>query len=249
MVNRVALAILDVQMPEIDGFELAEMMRGSVRTHAIPIIFVTAGLADQRRVFKGYESGAVDFLLKPIEGHVLKGKARVFFQLYRQQIQLAEDLCDRTETLRMTELFTAMLAHDLRGPLGAIVMSSMVVAKTSTDALIQQMASRAVSSARSMSRMIEDMLDLSRSRIGDGIAVRRVRGDLEAALPRVADECSAAHPDRCISWVAAGDFTGDWDTDRLSQVASISSETRSVTETGKYQCGSTWMAETLAPSA
>ena len=120
----------------------------------------------------------------------------------------------------MTELFTAMLAHDLRGPLGAIVMSSMVVAKTSTDALIQQMASRAVSSARSMSRMIEDMLDLSRSRIGDGIAVRRVRGDLEAALRRVADECSAAHPDRCISWVAAGDFTGDWDTDRLSQVAS-----------------------------
>ncbi len=76
LVHPVALALLDVQMPEMDGFELAELMRGSERTRHIPIIFVTAGAGDQRRIFKGYESGAVDFLLKPIEPHVLKNKAR-----------------------------------------------------------------------------------------------------------------------------------------------------------------------------
>ena len=68
--------------------------------------------------------------------------------------------------------------------------------------------------------MIEDMLDLARARVGAGIAVRRVRGDLEAPLRRVVDECAAAYPDRQIDWETAGDFVGDWDTDRLSQVAS-----------------------------
>src|SRR6185369_6203936 len=63
----VALALLDVQMPEMDGFELAELMRGSERTRHVPIIFVTAASHDQHRVFKGYETGAVDFLYKPLD--------------------------------------------------------------------------------------------------------------------------------------------------------------------------------------
>lgn len=83
--NDFALAILDVQMPGMDGFELAELMRGSSRTQHIPIIFLTAGGFDDRRRFRGYEAGAVDFLFKPIEPAVLKGKADVFFDLYRQR--------------------------------------------------------------------------------------------------------------------------------------------------------------------
>ena len=60
LVHDVALAFLDVQMPDMDGFELAELMRGSDRTRHVPLIFVTAGARDQHRVFKGYETGAVD---------------------------------------------------------------------------------------------------------------------------------------------------------------------------------------------
>src|SRR6476646_1624756 len=56
----VALAVIDVQMPGMDGFELAELMRGAERTRRVPIIFVTAGLRDQSRVFEGYDAGAVE---------------------------------------------------------------------------------------------------------------------------------------------------------------------------------------------
>ncbi|MDQ2735703.1 MAG: response regulator, partial [Pseudomonadota bacterium] len=168
LLNTVALAILDVQMPELDGFELAELMRGSERTRHIPIIFVTAGVGDERRLFKGYETGAVDFLHKPIESHVLKSKARIFFQLQRQKLQLAEDLRQRTEALRLNELFMAMLGHDLRGPLSAIAMATTVLEKKSHDERLRQLAGRALTSVRSMSRMIEDILDLARARVGGG---------------------------------------------------------------------------------
>ncbi|MFL9841104.1 response regulator [Sphingomonas sp. ST-64] len=88
--HEVALALLDVQMPGMDGFELAEFMRGNERTRHVPIIFVTAGSSDTQRRFRGYEAGAVDFIQKPIEPDILRGKAKVFFDLHRQRLALAE---------------------------------------------------------------------------------------------------------------------------------------------------------------
>jgi signal transduction histidine kinase len=88
LVHDVALALLDVQMPEMNGFELAELMRGTEKTRRVPIIFLTAGAADQERRFRGYEAGAVDFLFKPLEPHVLQSKADVFFELARQREEL-----------------------------------------------------------------------------------------------------------------------------------------------------------------
>ncbi|MFN7137816.1 MAG: sensor histidine kinase [Limisphaerales bacterium] len=88
LVHDVALTLLDVQMPEMDGFTLAELMRGSERTRHVPIIFVTAGMQDNQRRFRGYELGAVDFLYKPIDPHILKSKADVFFELARQREEL-----------------------------------------------------------------------------------------------------------------------------------------------------------------
>lgn len=86
--NEVALALLDVQMPGMDGFQLAEFMRGNERARHIPIIFLTAGTTDAQRRFRGYEAGAVDFIQKPIEADILKGKAGVFFDLHQQRLQI-----------------------------------------------------------------------------------------------------------------------------------------------------------------
>lgn len=85
----VALALLDVQMPGMDGFELAELMRGIERTRQIPIIFLTAMATNEYRRFRGYEAGAVDYLLKPLDPQILKSKANIFFELGRQRQELA----------------------------------------------------------------------------------------------------------------------------------------------------------------
>src|SRR5262249_30347234 len=94
----IGLAIIDVHMPEMDGFALAELMRGAERTRRIPFIFITAGLHDAQRVFEGYDAGAVDFLYKPIEPRILRNKTETFFEMCKQRLELAE-------TLRLQETF------------------------------------------------------------------------------------------------------------------------------------------------
>jgi len=219
LVHDVALAFLDVQMPDMDGFELAELLRGSERTRHIPLIFVTAGAREPHRLFKGYETGAVDFIYKPIEPHILKNKADVFFQLYRQRQMLALELRDRTETLRLNEMFTALLAHDLRSPLSAILASAHVLKRRGDDSA-QEIAAGIVTSGNRMARMIEDMLDLARARLGGGIIVKREPVDFKALVERVLREHQAATPNRLIETIYDGDLTGQWDPERIAQVAS-----------------------------
>lgn len=99
----VALALVDVQMPGLNGFELAELMRGNDRTRRIPIIFLTAGSTDGQRRFRGYEAGAVDFIQKPIEPDILRSKVEIFCELYRQRQQLAaqrDELAIQADALR-----------------------------------------------------------------------------------------------------------------------------------------------------
>jgi len=220
LVHDFALAFLDVQMPDMDGFQLAELMRGSERTRHVPIIFVTAGAREPQRVFKGYESGAVDFIYKPIEPHILKNKADVFFQLHRQRLRLAQELNDRTETLRLNEMFSALLAHDLRSPLSAILASAQLLQRRSADPHAHEAATRILASGKHMGRLIEDMLDLARARLAGGIVLKREHADIKALVERVVRECQAASPGRIIETVCSGDFAGQWDTERLAQVAS-----------------------------
>ena len=80
-----ALAILDVQMPGMDGFELAELMRSTERTRNIPIVFVSAAGRELNYAFKGYETGAVDFLYKPLDPDAVRGKVNVFVALDQQR--------------------------------------------------------------------------------------------------------------------------------------------------------------------
>jgi signal transduction histidine kinase len=217
----VALVLLDVHMPEMDGFELAELMRGAERTRNIPLIFVTAAGREAQRIFKGYDLGAVDFLYKPIDAHVLLSKARVFVELHRQKQLLAQQLHERTETLRMNETFAAMLGHDLRSPLDFMVTASHLLDRVADDPeAVRRTATQMRASGLRMGRMIADMLDLARGRLGGGIPIQPQPIDLAATVQRVVVECQGAHPQARIDVEAAGDLTCDADPERLAQVLS-----------------------------
>jgi two-component system, sensor histidine kinase and response regulator len=215
LVHEVALALLDVHMPDMDGFELAELMRGAERTKHVPIIFVTAGSRDPDRVFKGYESGAVDFLFKPIDPHILNSKVDVFLELAVQRRQV-------TEALRLNEMFVAILGHDLRNPLGAMITGAELLANQLSDPRQLRTLERMTAAGRRMTAMIEQLLDLTRARLGGGLGFVRVRKPLDVGelVPRTIDELRAPYPGREIRFAAARDCTTSGDPERLLQLFS-----------------------------
>lgn len=195
----VALALVDVQMPGLNGFELAELMRGNDRTRRVPIIFVTAGSTDTRRRFQGYEAGAVDFIQKPIEADILRSKADVFFELYRQRQQIAaqrDELESKAEALREADRrkdeFLATLAHELRNPLAPLRNGLDILRKnpdSGSAADIREMMDRQLVH---LVHLIDDLLDVSRVSQGK-IELRRdkirledpVKAALEASRPLI----------------------------------------------------------------
>jgi signal transduction histidine kinase len=222
-----ALAVIDVQMPEMDGYELANLMRGAERSKHVPILFVTAGARDASHVGRAYASGAVDFLPKPIDVFVLRSKIEVFLQLHRTRAELAlrmaeqERLVERLqEMLRLNELFTAAVGHDLRNPLSAIVTAAGLIARRAPDERTGVTAQRITSSANRMARMIEQLVDFSRARLGGGIPLARRYVDLGEVCRRIVAETQLSAPGRSISLSCEGELRGWWDADRLGQVVS-----------------------------
>ncbi|MDH3348931.1 MAG: EAL domain-containing protein [Desulfobulbaceae bacterium] len=96
--ENLALILLDVQMPEMDGFETAEYLKRVKKTREVPIIFVTAISKEDRHVFKGYSSGCVDYFFKPFDPHTLISKVKIFLELNEGKNKLFE----RAEALRKT---------------------------------------------------------------------------------------------------------------------------------------------------
>ena len=186
--HEVALALLDVQMPGMDGFELAELMRGTERTRRVPIIFVTAGTTDHQRRFRGYEAGAVDFLTKPIEPEVLRSKAGVFFDLYRQRQEVARLLNESrqlTEALREADRrkdeFLATLAHELRNPLAPIRTGLQILKMSPAGPAADRSREMMDRQLGHMVRLIEDLLDISRLSQGK-LELRRERVELRTVV-------------------------------------------------------------------
>jgi two-component system sensor histidine kinase/response regulator len=213
----VALALLDVHMPEMDGFELAELMRGAERTRAVPIIFVTAATPAVDRIFRGYEAGAVDFLFKPINPHLLQSKVNVFIELFLQRWQLARQVEEHKALTRTAELLIGVLSHDLRTPLSAITMASDVIARLHPDdERTQLVSSRITSSSKRMMRMIEQLLDFTNARVSGRLPVKPGDVDLQELAQGSLVEFDAIR-DR-ISLETTGETRGRWDGDRLVQV-------------------------------
>ncbi len=189
----VALALIDVQMPGLNGFELAELMRGNERTRRVPIIFVTAGSHSTERRFEGYEAGAVDFIQKPIEPDILRSKTDVFYELYRQRQEIAAQrdiLQSQAEALqqadRRKDEFLAILAHELRNPLASIDGGLKLLGRNPSPESASRITTLMEGQLSHLVRLVDDLLDISRITQGK-IELRRERFDLKDAVDAAID--------------------------------------------------------------
>ena len=184
-----ALAIVDIQMPGMDGFELAELMRGRTEGSHIPIIFVTAGEADQRQMFRGYEAGAVDYIPNPIDPRVLASKVRVFVEVYHTRQLLKLRLAEITHQKEELEIlktiaesanvaksnFVANMSHEIRTPLSAILGFSELLAVPNQVEKIAVDCRRGIQrNIEHLSSLVDEILDLSKIEAGK-LDVERVQ--------------------------------------------------------------------------
>jgi PAS domain S-box-containing protein len=133
------------------------------------------------------------------------------------ELREAEEALHRAGTFR--EQFIGILGHDLRNPLAAIMASARMLPRSENLNEAQSRAvHRIVSSAQKMQRMINDVLDFARARLGSGVTVKCVRMSLHEICRQAIDELYVVHPDRKIEFIAEGDGDGCWDRDRLAQV-------------------------------
>ncbi len=243
-----ALAILDVQMPGMDGFELAELMRGMEKTKHIPIVFVSAAGREMNYAFKGYESGAVDFLHKPLDTLAVKSKVKVFVELYRQrkaldrqvqalarsqqeqqqlleQLQVARGELERA--VRMRDDFMSIVSHEVRTPLNGLILETQLrklhLSRDNADAFtldkMRAMVERDERQINSLIRLIEDMLDVSRIRTGK-LSISPSRFNLTQLVGGLVENfaAQAAAAGSVIELEVAGPLEGIWDEFRIEQV-------------------------------
>lgn len=227
--NPCALVLMDVHMPVLDGFQTVEAIRKRQELQHLPVMFLTAMFKDKDSVARGYSLGAVDFITKPFEPAIIRAKVGAFVVLHqhnesikRHEIQLAEEVAARKQAelaALAREEFMAILGHDLRSPLMAIASAAEQHADAAhASATCREASARITRATHRMTRLIEDILDLARGRLGGGIPVERKRVDLTQLCRVPIDELQLAYPTRTISFRAQGDASGEWDPDRMIQV-------------------------------
>ena len=176
-----AVILLDVQMPRLDGLQTAELIKQREQTRHIPIIFITALSRETAYVFRGYQQGAVDYLLKPIDPEILRAKVRVFCDLYLR----GEQIRRRSFENEAKDVFLTDVVHELKTPLAAAKAQAQLalhqLGEKRGDAgtaralrLISQQIDR-------LNRLVGDLLEASRLETGK-IELQPVEFDLTALL-------------------------------------------------------------------
>ncbi len=175
-----AMAILDVQMPGMDGYETLELMRQRKKTKYLPVIFVSAIHQSDFHIVKGIETGAVDFIPKPIIPEILKGKVSIFLDLYRQKKELDlvlkylenknEELIiakeKAEEATRAKSMFLANMSHEIRSPMNGILGLSRLMKTETVNPEHRDMLNVVTTSGEHLLHIINDILDFSKIEAG-----------------------------------------------------------------------------------
>jgi signal transduction histidine kinase len=241
-----AVALVDVQMPEMDGFEVARRLRETATGVELPIIFLTAIHNDDIYARKGYASGAADYITKPFDPDVLRARVKAFVDLFQQRerlrvAQVGERTRERDEALeklaallaseraarreaeianRAKDEFLATVSHELRTPLSSILGWAVIARQKAIPPEVERALMTIERNARAQMRIIEDVLDVGRIVSGKlqlEIATTKVAGAIEGAVEAVRP---AADAKQMALDVAVGADVGviAADAERLQQI-------------------------------
>ena len=217
LTHEFAVILLDVKMPEMDGFETAQLIRERDKSRHTPILFLTAGDNTQTQVVRGYAVGAVDYLVKPVVPEFVRSKVAVFVELAKKNellrrqakllaeseqaaLELAETRAELVRDLehknRELESFSYAVSHDLRAPLRRIDSFSRAVLESQGDRLDeagQRFLSRVREASQHMSQLIDDVLHLSRVTRAD---LRDQEVDLSSIASLILTRLQESEPER-----------------------------------------------------
>lgn len=220
-----AVILLDVRMPDMNGFEAAAMIRSRPRSRHTPIIFLTGSEKSNDAMFEGYSAGAVDYLMKPAAPAVLRSKVEVFIELAVMRLSLEKQVREREAAARELErlngllaqgnqelaaanreldAFCAAVSHDLRTPLSQMMGFAQLLEMTAAHKLEpteQQYLQRVLGVGQTMNDMVSDFLAFAR--LGS-VPLQRAAVDMNTLVRDVAQQQSdiavRAHGSRRIEW-------------------------------------------------
>ncbi len=220
------VVLLDVQMPGLDGFEVATLMREREKTKHTPIIFMTAAYTGDASVFRGYEVGAVDYIFKPVVPEILRSKVMVFVDLERQAatIRLQQERlweAERREHERRIEealSFTHAVSHELRAPLRHIQSFSEILVEVYSGRLGddgRSLLQKIAGSAEELLRLIDALLKFSEATRAQ-LRMRSV--DMSRLAAGIAAELRRDEPQRKVEFDVQKDVTANGDPEFLRVV-------------------------------
>ena len=212
-----AVMLLDVQMPEMDGYEVARLARDHQATRDMPIVFVTAGHETEESLTQGYGSGAIDYLFKPINAPVLRSKVQVFLELHVGRRRLLGEIAAHKRTLGELEAFNYSVSHDLRAPLRPLDGFCAALLEdygARLDDKGRDYLVRVRAAAQRMGELIDDLLELSK--VGRA-PVRTQAIDLAPIVQTIVRELRDAEPARAVDVVVPATLAAQGDA-RLLQI-------------------------------
>jgi signal transduction histidine kinase len=187
-----ALILLDIQMPELDGFQTAALIRERERSRHTPIIFLTASYESEVQVFRGYAVGAVDYVFKPLRPEILRSKVSVFVELARTTEVVRKQAAQLEAANKDLESFSYSVSHDLRAPLRAIDGYSNILRERCGDKLGDEdnrVLGKIIENTQRMDTLIKDLLAFSQ--LGRR-PVSAAEIDMDALAREVIDELRSA---------------------------------------------------------